>query len=169
MALTMYQASVPVYARLLNGLAGCLRKAAAHYGDKKLDEASLLSYRLYPDMFNFTKQIQAATDHARNGVARLAGQEPPKYEDNEKSLAELIARVEKTIAFVNTIKPAQVDGTEDKTIILKMRDRELTFKGMQFLLNQSMPNFYFHYTTAYNILRHNGVEVGKRDFMGPAT
>jgi uncharacterized protein len=168
MALSMYQASIPVYVRLLTGLAGCLKKAAAHYGEKKLDEGSLLNYRLYPDMFHFTRQVQAATDHARNCGARLAGLEPPKYDDNEKSLAELIARVEKTAAYLNAIKPEQVDGSEDKTISFKMRDRELTFKGMQFLLNQSMPNFYFHYTTAYNILRHNGVEVGKRDFMGPA-
>ena len=168
MALTMYQASVPVYTRLLNGLAGCLKKAAAHYGEKKFDEASLLSYRLYPDMFHFTKQVQAATDHARNGAARLAGGEPPKYEDNEKSLAELIARVEKTVAYLGTIKPEQIYGSEDKTISFKLRDREFTFKGREFLLNQSMPNFYFHYTSAYAIMRHNGVEVGKRDFMGPA-
>ena len=169
MALTMYQASVPVYARLLNGLAGCLRKAAAHYGEKKFDESSLLSYRLFPDMFNFTKQVQAATDHARNGAARLAGIEPPKYEDSEKSLADLIARVERTVAFLNSIKAEQIDGAEDRTISYKMRDREFSFKGRDFLLAQSMPNFYFHTTTAYTILRHNGVEIGKRDFMGPAS
>ena len=169
MALTMYQASVPVYARLLNGLAGCLRKAAAHYGEKKLDETTLLSYRLFPDMFNFAKQVQAATDHARNGAARLAGIEPPKYEEGEKSLADLIARVEKSVAFLNGIKPDQIDGCEDKTISYKMRDREVSFTGRDFLLAQSMPNFYFHTTTAYAVLRHNGVEVGKRDFMGPAS
>ena len=166
MALSMYRASVPVFVKHLNGLAGCLKKAAAHYGEKKHDEASLLSYRLYPDMFHFTRQVQAATDHARNGAARLAGQEPPKVEDNEKSLAELIARVEKTVAFLNTIKPAQVDGSEEKTITLKMGEREVTFTGTEFLLNRSLPNFYFHATTAYVIMRHNGVELGKRDFMG---
>ncbi len=167
MALSMYQASVPVYVKLLNGLAGCLKKAAAHYGEKKYDEASLLGYRLYPDMFHFAKQVQAATDHARAGAARLAGQEPPKFEDSEKSLAELIARVEKTVAFLGTIRPEQIEGSEDKTITLKMRDRELSFKGAQFLFNQSMPNFYFHTSMAYAIMRHNGVEIGKRDFMGP--
>ena len=166
MALSMYQASIPVYVRLLNGLAACLKKAAAHYGEKKLDESSLLAYRLYPDMFHFAKQVQAATDHARSGAARLAGQEPPQFDANEKTLADLIARVEKTAAFVKSIKPEQVDGTEDKTVSFKVRDREFTFKGQQFLLNQSMPNFYFHTTTAYNILRHNGVEIGKRDFLG---
>jgi uncharacterized protein len=166
MAISMYQASVPVYVRQLGGLAGCLRKAQALYAEKKYDEGTLLNYRLYPDMFHFTKQVQAATDHARSGGARLAGLEPPNYDANEKSLAELIARVEKSIAFLNTIKPEQVDGSEEKTITLKMRDREVSFKGLQFLLNQSMPNFYFHNTTAYDILRHNGVEIGKRDFVG---
>lgn len=166
MAISMYQVSLPIYVRQLGGLAGCLKKAQALYAEKKYDESTLLSYRLYPDMFNFTKQVQASTDHARNGAARLAGLEPPKYEDNEKSLADLIARVEKTIAFLNTIKPEQVDGSEEKTITLKMRDRELSFIGLPFLLTQSMPNFYFHITTAYNIMRHNGVEIGKKDFRG---
>ncbi len=168
MALSMYQVSIPVYVARLNGLAGCLKKAAALYGEKKLDETSLLSYRLFPDMFHFAKQVQAATDHARNGAARLAGREPPQYDANEKSLAELIARVEKTLEFIKSIKPEQVNGSEEKTISFKIRDRELSFKGLEFLLNQSMPNFYFHTTTAYNILRHNGVEIGKRDFLGAA-
>ena len=166
MAISMYQASLPIYIRQLNGLAGCLKKAQALYAEKKYDESTLLGYRLFPDMFNFTKQVQAATDHAINGAARLAGQEPPKYEANETSLAELIARVEKAIAFLNTIKPEQVDGSEDRDIILKIRDRELSFKGLPFLLNQSMPNFYFHNTTAYNLMRHTGVEIGKKDFRG---
>lgn len=166
MTISMYQASLPVYVRQLSGLATCLKKAQALYAEKKYDEATLLGYRLYPDMFHFTRQVQAATDHARNGAARLAGVEPPKYEDNEKSLAELIARVENTIAFLNTIKPEQVDGSEDKTITMKVRDRELTFIGLPFLLAQSLPNFFFHTTTAYNIMRHNGVEIGKKDFRG---
>lgn len=166
MALSMYQASVPVYIKLLNGLAGCLNKAAAHYAEKKYDEASLLGYRLYPDMFHFARQVQEATNHARN-TARLAGQEPPKIEENEKSLAELIARVEQTVAFLNTLKPEQIDGSEEKTITVTRRDVAVNYSGMQFLLNRSMPNFYFHYTTAYAILRHNGVAVGKRDFLGP--
>jgi len=117
MALSMYQASVPVYIKMLNGLANCLKKGAAHYTEHKLDEGSLLSYRLFPDMFTFAKQVQEATNHARN-VVRLAGQEPPKVEENEKSLAELIARVEKTMEFMNTLKPAQINGTEDKVVTL---------------------------------------------------
>lgn len=166
MAISMYQVSLPIFVRHLNGLAGCLKKAQALYAEKKHDETTLLSYRLYPDMFSFTRQIQAATDHAKNCAALLAGVEAPKFEDNEKSLAELIARVEKTTAFLNTIKPAQIDGTEGKSVIIKMRDREMKFTGQELLLNRSMPNFYFHTTTAYDIIRHNGVEIGKRDFMG---
>lgn len=166
MALSMYQISVPVFVRHLNGLAGCLTKAQALYAQKKYDESSLLAYRFYPDMFNLAKQVQIATDHAKNCTALLAGAEAPKYEDNEKSLADLIARVEKTTAWLNTIKPAQIDGSEGKPVTVKMRDRELNFTGVELLLNRSLPNFYFHATTAYDILRHNGVEIGKRDFMG---
>ncbi len=166
MAVSMHQVSLPVFVRHLNGLAGCLKKAQANYAEKKYDESTLLSYRFYPDMFSFTRQVQAATDHARNCAALLAGLEAPKYEDNEKSLAELIARVEKTVAWLNAIKPEQIDGSEGKAVTVKMRDRELNFKGLELLLNRSLPNFYFHATTAYDIIRHNGVEVGKRDFMG---
>ena len=166
MALSMYQISLPVFVRHLNGLAGCLAKAQALYAQKKYDESSLLAYRFYPDMFNLAKQVQIATDHAKNCTALLAGVEAPKYEDNEKSLADLIARVEKTTAWLNTIKPAQIDGSEGKPVTVKMRDRELNFTGVELLLNRSLPNFYFHATTAYDILRHNGVEIGKRDFMG---
>jgi hypothetical protein len=166
MAISMYQISMPIFVRQLNGLAGCMKKARALYAEKKYDESTLLCYRLYPDMFSFAKQVQIATDHVRNCAALLAGLEAPKYEDNEKSLAELIARVEKTIAWLNTVKPAQVDGTEGKAVTVKMRDREMKFTGIELLQNRSLPNFYFHITTAYNILRHNGVEIGKRDFMG---
>ena len=166
MALSMYQASVPIYIKMLNGLATCLKKAAAHYAENKWDETSLLSYRLYPDMFHFAKQVQEATNHARNVVV-LAGQEPPKVEENEKSLAELIARVEQTVAFMQTVKPAQIDGSEEKAITRTRRDVSVDYSGLQFLLHRSMPNFCFHCTTAYNILRHNGVAVGKRDYLGP--
>lgn len=166
MAISMYQVSLPIFVRHLNGLAGCMKKAQALYAEKKYDEATLLSYRFYPDMFSFTRQIQAASDHAKNCAALLAGLEAPKYEDNEKSLAELIARVEKTVAWLNAVKPEQIDGMEGKSVTLKMRDRELKFTGQELLLNRSMPNFYFHATTAYDIIRHNGVEIGKRDFMG---
>lgn len=166
MAVSMFQISVPIFVRQLNGVAGCLKKAQALYAEKKYDESTLLGYRFYPDMFNFAKQVQIATDHARNCAALLAGLEAPKYEDNEKSLAELIARVEKTIAWLNTVKPAQVDGTEGKAVTIKTRDREMKFTGLELLQNRSLPNFYFHITTAYDILRHNGLEIGKRDFMG---
>ena len=166
MATSMYQVSLPVFIKHLNGLAGCMKKAQALYAEKKYDEATLLSYRFYPDMFSFTRQIQAMTDHAKNCTALLAGVEAPKFEDNEKSLAELTARVEKTVAFLNSVKPAQIDGTEEKAVTVKMRDRELNLKGQELLLNRSLPNFYFHATTAYDIMRHNGVELGKRDFMG---
>ena len=166
MAVSMYQISVPIFVRQLGGVVTCLKKAQALYGEKKYDESTLLSYRFYPDMFNFARQIQMATDHARNCTALLAGVEAPKYEDNEKSLAELIARVEKTAAWLNTVKPEQVDGSEGKSVTVKMRDREMKFTGLELLQNRSLPNFYFHTTTAYDILRHNGVELGKRDFMG---
>jgi hypothetical protein len=162
----MHQISLPVFIRHLNGLAGCMKKAQALYAEKKYDEATLLAYRFYPDMFSFARQVQAATDHARTCTALLAGVEAPKFEDNEKSLADLIGRVEKTVAWLNGIKAEQIDGSEGKPVTIKMRDRELNFKGLELLLNRSMPNFYFHATTAYDIIRHNGVELGKRDFMG---
>ena len=166
MAVSLYQISVPVFVKHLNGLSSCLKKAQALYTEKKHDEATLLSYRFYPDMFSFTQQVQFATNHARNCAALLAGTEAPKVEDGEKSLADLIARVEKTVAYLGTFKPEQIDGAEDKSVTVKMRDREMQFKGLELLLNRSAPNFYFHCTTAYDIMRHNGVELGKRDFMG---
>ena len=166
MAISMHQISVPVFTRHLKGLATCLKKGQALYREKGYDETTLLTYRFYPDMFSFTRQVQAATDHARTCTALLAGIEAPKFEDNEKSLEELIARVEKTIAFLDSVKPAQLEGAEAKNVTVKMRDREMTMSGLDLLLNRSLPNFYFHATTAYDILRHNGVEIGKRDFMG---
>ena len=166
MALTLYQISVPIFVRHLTGLANCMKKAQAFYAEKKYDEGTLLSYRFYPDMFSFTRQVQAATDHAKTSTSLLAGVEAPKFEDNEKSLADLIGRVEKTIGFLNGVKAEQLSGAEGKSVTVKARDRELNFTGIDLLQNRSMPNFYFHCTTAYDILRHNGVEVGKRDFMG---
>jgi hypothetical protein len=168
MAVSMYEISVPVFVRRLGGLAGCLKKTQALYAEKKYDESTLLGYRFYPDMFNFARQVQAASDHAKNCTALLAGVEAPKYEDNEKSLGDLVARVEKTVTWLNTIKPEQINGSEGKSVTVKMRDREMNYKGLDLLLNRSLPNFYFHATTAYDIMRHNGVEIGKRDFMGPA-
>ena len=166
MAVSMSQISLPVFVRHLEGLAIVLKKAQSLYAEKKYDESALLSYRFYPDMFNFARQVQAATDHARNCIALLAGVEAPKVEMNEKSLAELAARVENTITWLNAIKPEQVDGTEGKSVTVKMGDRETNFTGLDLLLKRSLPNFYFHATTAYDILRHNGLEIGKRNFMG---
>jgi hypothetical protein len=166
MAVSMYQITVPVFVSHLNGLAGCLKKARTLYAEKKYDESTLLSYRLYPDMFNFVRQVQAATDHARKCSALLAGQEAAAYEDNEKSLAELIVRVERTVAELNALKPAQLDGSEAKSVKLQTRGGDVTFLGLDLLLKRSLPNFYFHTTTAYDIMRHNGVEIGKKDFMG---
>ena len=166
MAISLHQISVPIFIRHLTGLANCMKKAQALYAEKKFDEGTLLSYRFYPDMFSFARQVQAATDHARTCTSLLAGVEAPKFEDNEKSLADLIGRVEKTIAFLNSVKPEQLNGAESKTVVVKVRDREQNFAGLDLLQNRSLPNFYFHCTTAYDIIRHNGVEVGKRDFMG---
>ena len=166
MALSMSQITIPVFVRRLKGLASCLKKAQAHYSAKSYDEATLLNYRFYPDMFNFVRQVQASTDHAKNCTALLAGVEAPKFDDQEKSLAELAARVEKTVAWIESVKPAQLDDSESKDVTVKTRDRELNMKGIDLLLHRSVPNFYFHVTTAYDIMRHNGVEIGKRDFMG---
>ena len=163
---SMSQITLPVFVKHLNALAGCMKKAQALYAEKKYDEATLMSYRFYPDMFTFARQVQQATEHARNCTAALAGVEAPKYEMNEKSLADLIARCEKSVAWLNSVKPEQLDGTEGKSVTVKAGDRELTFTGLDLVLKRSMPNFYFHATTAYDIMRHNGVELGKRDFMG---
>ena len=166
MTLSMYQASVPVFTRMLNNLATILEKAAAHAEAKKIDPAVFINDRLYPDMLPLGRQIMIASDTAKGGAARLAGVEPPSYEDNETSFPELIERLRKTIAYLNTLKPAQIDGSEKKTITLKTRNDTLTFEGMTFLLNRALPNLYFHVSTAYAILRHNGVDIGKKDYLG---
>ena len=166
MTISMYQASVPTFIRMLHNLAAILEKAAAHAETKKIDPEVLVNSRLYPDMLPLVQQIQIASDGAKGGAARLAGLEPPKFEDNEKAFPELIARINKTISYLNTLKPEQIDGSEERTITLAMRTRTLTFQGMPYLLNYVLPNFYFHVTTAYGILRHCGVELGKRDFLG---
>jgi uncharacterized protein len=164
--ISMYQASVPRFANILKNLSAILDKAQAHAEARKIDQAALINFRLYPDMLPMKRQVQIACDSAKNVVARLAGVEPPKHDDNEETFAELKARIAKTIDFIQTIKPAQVDGTEEKNIHLKLGSRELDYKGMQYLLGHALPNFYFHVTTAYDILRHNGVEIGKRDYIG---
>jgi hypothetical protein len=166
MTISMYQASVPRITNMLNNLGAILDKAQAHVDAKKLDEAALTNARLFPDMLAMNRQVHIATDTAKGVVARLAGVEIPAYEDNEVSFADLKARVDKTVAFVQSFSPEQIDGTEDKAIVTKRGDKETHYTGMQFLLGHAMPNVYFHVTTAYNILRHNGVEIGKRDYLG---
>ena len=162
MAISMYLVSAPRFANTLKNLSVILDKAQAHVEAKKLDAAAFTTYRLFPDMFPLTRQIQAACDSAKGAVARLAGVEVPKHEDTEQTFADLKARIAKTIDFLDSVKAAQVDGSEEKEVVLKMRSGEVKFKGMQYLLGHAQPNFYFHVTTAYNILRHNGVELGKR-------
>ena len=166
MTISMYQASVPRFVNILGNLSNILDKAQAHIDARKIADASLTAYRLFPDMLPMTTQVQIACDTAKGVVARLAGVEIPAYDDNEKTLADLKARVLKTIAFLQTFTPAQIDGTEDKAIVTKRGDKETHYKGLQFLMGHATPNFYFHITTVYNILRHNGVEIGKRDFLG---
>ena len=166
MTISMYQASVPVFIRMLNNLVGILEKAAAYAEARKIDPTVLINSRLYLDMFPLARQIRIATDAALSGVARLAGMEPPKFEDNETTFAELIERVRKTIACVSGFKPEQIDGSENAKIELKVRDGTLTLDGLTFLLNRALPNFYFHIATTYGILRHNGLEIGKKDYLG---
>jgi hypothetical protein len=166
MTISMYQASVPSFIRMLNNLSAILEKAVAHAEAKKIDPAVLTNSRLYPDMLPLARQIHIATDQAKGCGARLAGIEPPKFEDKEATFPELIARIQKTISFLDSFKPEQIDGSEKKTITLQVRNNTLTFEGMPYLLNFALPNFYFHVTTAYDILRHCGVEIGKRDYLG---
>ncbi|MHB8743098.1 MAG: DUF1993 domain-containing protein [Sulfuricaulis sp.] len=166
MALSMYQASVPSFIRLLGNLIVVLNKGATYAEAKKIDPTVLINSRLFPDMFALARQVQIVTDNAKGGAARLAGLEPPKYEDTESSFPELIARIEKTMTYLKTFKPDQIDGSEAKTISLKLGEHSMTFQGMPYLLNLVLPNIYFHATTAYNILRHAGVDVGKSDYLG---
>ena len=166
MPISMYQASAPRFVNSLTNLSAILDKAQAHAEAKKIDPAALINFRLYPDMFPMKRQVQIACDTAKGAVARLAGVEIPKHEDSEKTFEELKARIAMTLAFIASVKAAQIDGTQDKDVVLKMQGKDVTLKGMQYLLGSAWPNFYFHVTTAYNILRHNGVELGKRDFIG---
>jgi hypothetical protein len=166
MTISMYQASAPRLANMLRNLDAILTRAQAHATAKKIDPAVLLAARLFPDMLPFVKQVQIATDHAKGCVARLAGIEVPKFEDNEQSFEELRARIAKIIAFVESVPAAHIDGSEERDISLKAGGKEMSFKGLPYLLGYALPNFYFHLVTAYNILRHNGVEIGKRDYIG---
>ena len=165
--MSMYQASIPQFTKMLTNLSNILKKGEEFAKAKGVDDAVLVSEcRLAPDMFPLSKQIQIACDQVKNGMARLASIEPPKFEDNETTFAQLQDRIAKTIDFANSLKPAQVDGTEAKEIKFSIREWNFEFVGEQYLLTWIIPNFYFHVTTAYAILRHNGVEIGKTDYLG---
>jgi hypothetical protein len=166
MPLTMYQASVPVFVQQLEALSTVLDKAEAHAAARKIDPAVLLSARLFPDMFPLVRQVQIACDFAKGASARLAGVEVPAWEDNERSFGDLRTRIRRTIEFIGMLKPAQIDDSERRTITIKIAGKPVTFEGQPYLVNFALPNFYFHATVAYAILRHNGVELGKRDFVG---
>lgn len=167
MAITMYQLTAPVFTQKLNSLITLLEKAAAFEEAKKLDPSVLPNCRLAPDMFALARQVQIVSDNVKGALARLAGIEPPAWADDEKTIAELIVRVRKTIDYADTFTPAQIDGSETKTVELKYPGGyEFTFVGMDFLQKMVLPNFYFHLTTTYNILRHNGVALGKGDYLG---
>ena len=164
----MYQASVPVFIRLVAALSSMLDKTAAHAETKKIDPAAFLGARLYPDMFPLVRQVQIAADFAKNCSGRLAGVALPKFPDTEASFEELKERLDKTLAFLKGLKPAQFEDTADKEFMIPIGKNEVKFTGQSYLLSSAMPNFYFHLTTAYAILRHNGIDVGKRDFLGVA-
>jgi hypothetical protein len=167
MAISMHSASVPVFTRALERVSVWLDKAEAHATAKKFDPVVYLGARLAPDMLPFTRQIQIASDAAKFGVARLAGIDAPKWEDNEASFADLRERIRKTIEFVQSVPADALMGTDDKDVVLPRRDGPITLKGEFFLKAYSLPNFFFHLTTAYALLRHNGVDIGKGDFLGP--
>jgi len=166
MSLSIHQASVPVFVQGLKGLKVVLTKAAAHVEAKKLDPEALLKARLYPDMFPLIRQVQIATDFAKGCCARLAGEDVPAWDDVETSFADLIARVDRAIAYVEGLDAAKFEGAEDRDITLTRRGETSVVKGLTYLQTQAQPNFFFHLTTAYAILRKNGVEVGKRDYLG---
>lgn len=166
MALSMYQASVPAFLQTLKALSAILDKAAAHAHAEGIDPAELVAARLAPDMFPLSRQLQLATDHAKGATARLSGRDVPKYEDTEASFDELKARIAKTIDFVTSVPAEEIDGSQDKEITLTIGGKPMTFSGQRYLTHSALPNFYFHASTAYDILRHRGVPLGKRDFMG---
>ena len=166
MTISMYEASIPQFKKMLTNLSAILKKAESHIAHKKVDEKVMLESRLFLDMFTLTKQIQIASDQAKNGLARLAGVDAPKMDDQEASFAELQIRIARTIDFLDTLKPEQLDGSADKEIKFSIGERKFEFIGNKYLVTWIIPNFYFHIATAYNILRHNGVDIGKADYLG---
>jgi len=166
MTVSMYKVSVPIFVQFLTAQSACIDKAVAHCDAKQLDQSFLFNMRFFPDMYPYSRQVQQASTHAARCCSALAGTEMPNMENTEKSFAELKARLDRAIGYCKTFKPAQIDGTEDKEITLKLGANERKFTGQALLLNFILPNFYFHCTTAYDLLRHCGIELGKRDFMG---
>jgi len=166
MSISMYQASVPVFDKLLGALSAILAKASSWAETRKIDQSVLIGARLAPDMFALSRQVQIACDFAKGAGARLAGLEPPKYEDNETTFADLRARIDKTRKFLATLSAAQIDGSEERVIKLKIAGKDIEMKGLEYLLYTAMPNFYFHYTSAYAILRHNGLDLAKKEYLG---
>lgn len=166
MALSMYDASVPVFTHMLGALSAVLDKAETHCAAHKVDPSVLLQSRLYPDMFPLARQLQLATDFAKGAGARLAGVDVPSYADDETAVGELRARITKTVDFLSGLKPADFEGAETREVSLKIAGQAMNFKGQPYLLEVALPNFYFHAATAYAILRHNGVPLGKGDFLG---
>ena len=167
MTISMYAASVPVFRQMLNSLSDVLSKAEAHATAKNIDPAALLQSRLFPDMLPFTRQIQIAADFAKSVPARLASIEVPAYEDNEQTFADLQARIAKTLALLDTLTLAQFDGSEELEIVLRPgTPKEKKLSGQNYLLSYGLPQFFFHVMTAYSLLRHNGIEIGKKDYMG---
>ena len=163
---SMYQSAVPTSIRSLTNLAAILEKAAAHADSCKIEPAAFLNARLFPDMLPFTKQVQLATDTATGGVARIAGIEVPTFEHSETSFSELSARVRRAVQFLDSIKPEQLDGAEEKTVSWQSRSSTKSMLGLPYVMHHLLPNVFFHVTTAYNILRHNGVALGKMDYLG---
>jgi hypothetical protein len=166
MPISMYESSVPVFQRVLTALSGVVDKAVAHAEARKIDPAVLVAARLYPDMFPFARQVQTATDHAKGASARLAAVEIPRFADTEATFAELKMRIEQTLDFIGGLDRGKFVGSDDRDVTLLVGGKERSMRGDRYLLHFAMPNFYFHVTTAYDILRHNGVEIGKRDFIG---
>lgn len=166
MTISMYQSSIPVFIHQLNNLAGILNKAAAHAEVKKIDPNVFVNFRLAPDMFPLVRQVQIVSDTVKSGAARLAGIEVPSFEDNETNFVQLQERLSKTIKFLQTISAKQIDGSEELKISYTQRNKEYNYIGQPYLLNYILPNLYFHITITYAILRHNGVEIGKKDYLG---
>jgi hypothetical protein len=166
MSLSMYEASIPLFVHTLGNLKSLLQKGAAHAEAKKFDPNVLVNSRLAPDMFALSRQVQIASDAAKGAAARLTATEPPKFEDTEKTMDELIARIDKTIDYLNSFSATHFEGSDERHVTVKTPRGDLTFSGLAFLRHWAIPNFFFHVTTTYNLLRHNGVELGKADFLG---